>query len=121
MSEYIVDLASAVTKTREELTATEAILALSGLPVLERITRCKDCKYYEDGYSDGATFDATVCWGWENGHDYPCFTIPDGFCHRAERRDGSSTTPYIRCKSCGMRTRSSRDYEKLKKIWNRRA
>ena len=37
-----------------------------------------------------------------------------------EWHDGSSTTPYIRCKSCGMRTGSSRDYEKLKRVWNRR-
>lgn len=45
MSEYIVDLTNAVTKTMEELTVTEKFLALSGLPVLERITRCKDCKH----------------------------------------------------------------------------
>ena len=37
-----------------------------------------------------------------------------------EWRDGFSTMPYIRCKSCGMRTGSSRDYEKLKRVWNRR-
>lgn len=40
-----------------------------------------------------------------------------------EWRDGSSTFPYIRCKSCGMRTPSSRssDYrKKLTAIWNRR-
>lgn len=38
-----------------------------------------------------------------------------------EFRDGSSTRPYIRCKSCGMRTGSSYDYDKLKKIWNCRS
>lgn len=41
-----------------------------------------------------------------------------------EWRDGSSTAPYIRCKSCGMRTPSckSRDYaKKLTEIWNRRS
>lgn len=39
----------------------------------------------------------------------------------AEARDGSSTTPYIRCKSCGCRTGSSWDMDKLKAAWNRRA
>ena len=39
----------------------------------------------------------------------------------AEARDGSSTTPYIRCKSCGCRTGSSRDMDRLKEAWNRRA
>lgn len=38
----------------------------------------------------------------------------------AEARDGSSTTPYIRCKSCGCRTGSSRDMDRLKEAWNRR-
>lgn len=38
----------------------------------------------------------------------------------AEARDGSSTRPYIRCKSCGCRTGSSYDTDKLKEAWNRR-
>ena len=38
----------------------------------------------------------------------------------AEFRDGSSTTPYVRCKSCGCRTGSSHDAAKLAKAWNRR-
>ncbi|OUO32268.1 Lar family restriction alleviation protein [Olsenella sp. An293] len=38
----------------------------------------------------------------------------------AEARDGSSTTPYIRCKSCGCRTGSSHDIDRLKAAWNRR-
>ncbi len=41
-----------------------------------------------------------------------------------EWRDGSSTSPYIRCKACGMRTPSSRrrDYVRhLAATWNRRA
>ena len=37
-----------------------------------------------------------------------------------EWRDGSSTKPYIRCKSCGMRTPSSNSYDKLRRIWNTR-
>ena len=39
----------------------------------------------------------------------------------AEARDGSSTTPYIRCKSCGCRTGSSSNVDRLKEAWNRRA
>ena len=39
----------------------------------------------------------------------------------AEARDGSSTMPYIRCKSCGCRTGSSWNVDKLKAAWNRRA
>ena len=39
----------------------------------------------------------------------------------AEFRDGSSTKPYIRCKSCGCRTWGSHAYDKLVAAWNRRA
>ena len=53
----------------------------------EEIVRCRDCKNFESDYSDGAMFGATVCWAWDNGHDYPCYTHPDGFCHKGERRD----------------------------------
>lgn len=38
----------------------------------------------------------------------------------AELRRGSSTTPYIRCKKCGGRTKSSYDSAKLIAAWNRR-
>lgn len=50
------------------------------------VVRCRDCKNFEQGYTDGAMFDETVCWAWDNGHDYPHFTSPDGFCYRGERR-----------------------------------
>lgn len=53
----------------------------------EKIVRCRECENFESDYSDGAMFGATVCWGWDNGHDYPCPTHPDGFCHRGVRRD----------------------------------
>ena len=47
---------------------------------------------------------------------------PCPFCGgEAEFRDGSSTTPYIRCKECGGRTMSSYDSAKLIAVWNRRA
>ena len=57
------------------------------MPLLEEIVRCVDCKNFEQDYTDGASFDETVCWAWDNGHDYPHFTSPDGFCYRGERRE----------------------------------
>lgn len=53
----------------------------------EQIVRCRDCRYFEQDYTDGTYFGETVCWSWDNGHDYPHFTSPDGFCHRGKRRD----------------------------------
>lgn len=48
--------------------------------------------------------------------------LPCPFCGgEAEFRDGSSTKPYIRCKSCGCRTWGSHAYDKLAAAWNRRA
>lgn len=47
---------------------------------------------------------------------------PCPFCGgEAEYRDGSSTTPYIRCNKCGGRTLSSYNREKLAEAWNKRA
>lgn len=57
------------------------------LPVRERIVRCKDCEYFETDYTDGVMFVETVCWAWDNGHDYPSLTSPDGFCHRGKRKE----------------------------------
>lgn len=57
----------------------------------EKIVRCRDCKYFESDYSDGAIFDTSVCWAWDNGYDSPCFTHPDGFCHRGTRRVNEDT------------------------------
>lgn len=53
----------------------------------EEIVRCRDCEYFEQDYTDGVMFDETVCWAWDNGHDYPSYTNPDGFCYRGERSD----------------------------------
>ncbi len=48
--------------------------------------------------------------------------LPCPFCGgKAEFRSGSSTTPYIRCKECGGRTKSSRNRANLIAAWNRRA
>ena len=64
----------------EQLSRDEA-LDLAG------VIRCRDCKNYEIDYTDSAMFGETVCWGWDNGHDYPHFTSPDGFCYRGDPRE----------------------------------
>ena len=47
--------------------------------------------------------------------------LPCPFCGgKAEFRSGSSTTPYIRCRECGGRTKSSRNRANLIAAWNRR-
>lgn len=55
--------------------------------VHERIVRCRDCEHFEQDYTDGAMFDETVCWAWDNGHDYPSYTNPDGFCYLGKRKE----------------------------------
>ena len=48
--------------------------------------------------------------------------LPCPFCGgKAEFRSGSSTTPYIRCRECGGRTKSSRNRANLIAAWNTRA
>lgn len=37
--------------------------------------------------ADGVMFGETVCWSWDNGHDYPHFTAPNGFCYRGRRKE----------------------------------
>lgn len=53
----------------------------------EEIVRCRDCEYFEQDYTNGVAFDETVCWAWENGHDYPSYTNPDGFCAWGKRKE----------------------------------
>lgn len=53
----------------------------------EEIVRCRDCEYFEQDYTDGVMFGETVCWSWDNGHDYPHFTNPNGFCYRGRRKE----------------------------------
>lgn len=55
--------------------------------VHECIVRCGDCEHFEQDYTDGVMFDETVCWAWDNGHDYPSYTNPEGFCYRGKRRE----------------------------------
>lgn len=53
----------------------------------EEIVRCRDCEHFEQDYTDGVMFGETVCWCWDNGHDYPHFTAPNGFCYRGRRKE----------------------------------
>jgi len=62
--------------------------SVADFTVREEVVRCRDCEWFEQDYTDGAMFDETVCWAWDNGHDYPSYTNPDGFCHRGERKKG---------------------------------
>lgn len=86
MSEYIVDGAVPNHTVRVE-DEREVYWHMTHLPVREEIVRCRDCVNFDPNYTDGAFFDETVCWAWDNGHDYPHYTVPDGFCYRGERRD----------------------------------
>lgn len=90
MSEYIITEKQLKTATeayveREiPLPFTEVYVSGDKLP---EIVRCRDCVNFDPHYTDGAYFDETVCWAWDNGHDYPNYVFPDGFCCRGERRD----------------------------------
>lgn len=48
MAEYVIDLSGVEVKTIKEAHGIEAIEALWGLPVRERIVRCRDCRYYDE-------------------------------------------------------------------------
>ena len=76
--EYVRRIAAATDELMDEKLASIGYV---------KVVRCRDCKYFEQNYTDGTYFDETVCWSWDNGHDYPHFTYPNGFCHRGERRD----------------------------------
>ena len=76
MVEYVVDLTGV--ETREVVTFDDRLAALCGLPVRERIVRCKDCKY---GFDEG--FGYLYC----GRRPRYCFeTRADGFCHLGEPR-----------------------------------
>lgn len=70
MAEYVVDLNGV--ETKEAVTGDDRFMALWGLPVHERITRCHDCKH---SFEEGSGY--LYC-GRRPGH---CFeTGPNGFC-----------------------------------------
>ena len=94
MAEYIFDYDGWAEQMRTEVFGIawcfglyKAIAEVMHERKRERIVRCRDCKHCEMDYTDGAMFGETVCWAWDNGHDYPNFTSPDGFCYRGERKE----------------------------------
>ena len=48
MAEYVIDLSGVEVKTIKEAHGIETIEALWGLPVRERIVRCRDCRHYDE-------------------------------------------------------------------------
>ena len=94
--EYVVDLSNVPVRSSEGF---GCFALLQGLPVLEQIIRCKDCKdckHYElDGMYKGCCllhlermtgYDPLSDSGYDN--DIGMYEMPpDGFCSSAERRD----------------------------------
>ena len=80
MTEYIVDLNGV--ETKEVVTDDDRLMVLWGLPVRERIVRCRDCKYYADHEWIIATDVSDVCHFWADGVKVE----PDGFCKWGERK-----------------------------------
>ena len=78
MSEHIIET---------EMFGDTAFVTIPPKEPKEEIVRCRDCEYFEQDYTDGVMFDETVCWAWDNGHDYPSYTNPDGFCYLGKRRE----------------------------------
>ena len=78
MAEYVVDLNGV--ETKEVVTDDDRFMALWGLPVRERIVRCRDCKYYSDHEWILATDVSDVCHFFGDGVKVE----PDGFCKWGE-------------------------------------
>jgi len=80
--EYVVDLSNAIIRP------FEGMAYLQGLPVLERITRCKDCKHYNDGIVNGRYIREPCCEEIGELSFGASYTVDENdFCSRAERRD----------------------------------
>lgn len=77
MAEYVVDVTNA-----EVITGLSDISALWGLPVRERIVRCRDCKHYAEHEWIIATDVSDVCHFFGDGVKVE----PDGFCKWGVRR-----------------------------------
>jgi len=80
MNEYIIDLTSVATTTMKELTDIEAFSILSGFPVLECVTRCKDCTRWSNepqhSYEENQWCER-----------YGTHMEPYDFCSKAQRKD----------------------------------
>lgn len=84
MSEYVIDLTGV--EVRTGVTGNDRIAALWGLPVREKLVRCRDCKYEtDDGYGCKffSHYEQGAYYQWE---DVPAEVEPDGFCKWGERR-----------------------------------
>lgn len=88
LDERVVDLTNVSTKTVKELTSSEAVECLWGLPVRERIVRCGDCKHCRehDMRAYGGDRDQLLChhFSMSSGARWP--VEPDGFCKWGVRR-----------------------------------
>lgn len=78
MTEYVVDLTNA-----EVRPGLSDISALWGLPVFERIVRCRDCVHYADHEWVLVTDVSDVCHFFGDGVKVE----PDGFCKWGELRE----------------------------------
>ena len=98
MAEYVVDLNGV--ETKEVVTDDDRFMALWGLPVRERIVRCRDCKFYtpesmtreergfgvyENVWEPGGCFNPERCSStWDHVKEQMVSvgidTDPDGFC-----------------------------------------
>lgn len=77
LREYVVDLSNVPVRSSEGL---DCLAWLQGLPVLEPIIRCKDCKY-------GKAIKSVGCLMFNHTESRLQPKDPDGFCAWAERRD----------------------------------
>lgn len=90
MAEYVVDLNGV--ETKEAVTGDDRLMALWGLPVRERIVRCRDCEYYRDHEWMLVTDVSDVCHFWADGVKVE----PDGFCKWGERKEEQWASPSSR-------------------------
>jgi len=95
VSEFVVDLTDVPTKTVKDLTSSDALAYLWGLPVREQIVRCRDCVH---GH---ITINGESC-KWcdliathdidgnepNNGYDPEPYFDADFFCAWGRRADG---------------------------------
>ena len=88
MAEYVIDLSGVEVKTIKEAHGIETIEALWGLPVRERIVRCRDCKH---SHKDGTLCNFFASWvPIAGGDEYECMPVevePDGFCKWGEPKE----------------------------------
>lgn len=74
MSEFVVDLTDVPTKTVKDLTSSDALACLCGLPVREQIVRCKDCRRTFVGTARADLGEPVLC------HRTGSYVRPDGYC-----------------------------------------